>query len=102
MIEANEDISLITERQLQDVQEGQALAKAIAEGHMEHPARLVRQPQPDLDTTSHQIAKTQTLQPQPVVDRPADPDAAFRHIRLAAVAVIVLILFLAWFRQRKG
>ena len=31
MIEANEDIALVTDRQIRDVEQGQAQAKAIAE-----------------------------------------------------------------------
>ena len=103
MIEANEDITLVTEQQVRDVEQGQAQAKAIAEGREIHPA-LLAQPQtaPDLDTPPVQTA-AQTLQPQPEpIRQPADPDAAFRHIRLAAVAVIVLVLFILWLRQRKG
>ncbi len=101
MIEANEDITLITDRQLRDVEQGQAQARAIAEGRETHPA-LLAQNQPSADPapeTPQTVA--QTLQPEPN-RQPSDPDAAFRHIRLAAVAVIVLILFFLWLRQRTA
>lgn len=102
MIEANEDITLVTEQQIRDVEQGQAQAKAIAEGREIHPALLAQlsnapastdQPSPE--------TKTQTLQPEPV-QSPADPDATFRHVRLGIVALIVVILFFLWLRQRRG
>ena len=102
MIEANEDITLVTEQQLRDVEQGQAQAKAIAEGREIHPALLAQQQTaPAIDTPQAPQTTAQTLQPEPVRP-PADPDATFRHIRLAAMAVIVLVLFFLWLRQRKG
>ena len=102
MIEANDDITLVTEQQLRDVEQGQAQAKAIAEGREVHPALLAQQQGASaIDTPQAPQTTAQTLQPEPV-RQPADPDATFRHIRLAAVAVIVLILFFLWLRQRKG
>ncbi len=102
MIEANEDISLKVEQQLRDVEEGQALAKAIAEGRETHPALLAQQqtvPSSDVQPSSETTA--QTLQPEPVKP-PSDPDATFRHVRLGIVAIIALILLILWIRQRKG
>ena len=102
MIEANEDITLVTEQQLRDVEQGQAQAKAIAEGREIHPALLAQQQTaPAIDTPQAPQTTAQTLQPEPVRP-PADPDATFSHIRLAAMAVIVLVLFFLWLRQRKG
>ena len=100
MIEANEDISLVTERQMRDVEQGQAQAKAIAEGREVHPAVLETEaatPPPTLDVAAQ---VTQTIQPPP--GPPPDPDAAMRHLRLSIVAVIVLVLFFVWLRQRKS
>ena len=105
MIEANEDISLVTERQLRDVEQAQAQAKAIAEGREVHPALLeaassASGPTPvDLSLPSAQTA-AQTIQ-QPLKP-PPDPDAAMRHLRLSIVAVIVLVLFFFWLRQKKS
>ena len=102
MIEANEDISLKVEQQLRDVEDGQAQAKAIAEGREVHPA-LLAQPQtaPNLDTPPTAETTAQTLQPE-LIPSPSDPDATFRHIRLGIVFVIAIILFLIWIRQRKS
>ena len=102
MIEANEDISLVTERQMRDVEEGQAQAKAIAEGREVHPALLTQKS--DGYAPSGQPAsetEAQALQPEPVRP-PADPEAAFRHVRLGIVAILVMILFFLWLRQRRG
>ena len=102
MIEANEDISLKVEQQLRDVEEGQAQAKAIAEGREVHPAFLAQQ-QTTSDLETQPVAETaaQTIQPEPVKP-PADPEATFRHVRLAVVAIIAMLLFILWLRQRKS
>ncbi len=102
MIEANEDITLVAEQQVRDVERGMAQAKAIAEGREIHPA-LLAQPQTDspADQPPAQTEHAQTLQPGPV-QPPPDPEATFRHVRLGIVAIIVIILFILWLRQRKG
>ena len=104
MIEANEDITLVTERQMRDVEEGQSQAKAIAEGREVHPALLEAAsatPAIDLDSPTLE-ATAQTIQ-QPSSQPPSDPEAAIRHLRLSIVAVVVLVLFFVWIRQkRKG
>ena len=102
MIEANEDITLVTEQQLRDVEKGQAQAKAIAEGREVHPALLAQQ-QTVPNSDDHPLTETaaQTLQPEPVKP-PSDPDATFRHVRLGIVAIIAIILLILWIRQRKG
>ena len=66
MIEANENISLKVEQQLRDVEEGQAQAKAIAEGREIHPALLAQQ-QASHDQDEQSVTKTtaQTIQPEP-------------------------------------
>ena len=102
MIEANEDITLVTEQQLRDVEHGQAQAKAIAEGREIHPAILAQQQTtPNSDDQPATETTAQTLQPEPAKP-PSDPDATFRHVRLGIVAIIALILLILWIRQRKG
>ncbi len=101
MIEANEDISLKVEQQLRDVEEGQAQAKAIAEGREVHPAFLAQQQTTsDLDDQPTTEITAQTLQPEPGTP-PSDPEATFRHVRLGIVILIAIILFFLWLRQRK-
>ena len=102
MIEANEDISLKVEQKLRDVEEGQALAKAIAEGREIHPALLAQQPTTsDLDNQPVAETMVQTIQPE-LPPPPSDPEATFRQVRLGIVAIIALILLILWLRQRKG
>lgn len=101
MIEANEDITLVTERQMRDVEQGRAQAKAIAEGLEIHPALLAADASAAPVATVQEMPLTvQTLQHEPK-HRPADPETTFRHIRLAVLAVLVLVLLLIWIRQRK-
>ena len=101
MIEANEDITLVTERQMRDVEEGQSQAKAIAEGREVHPAILeAASATPAIDLASPPTEVTaQTIQ-QPS-QPPPNPEAALRHLRLSIVAVIVLVLFFVWIRQKR-
>ena len=101
MIEANEDITLVTELQLRDVEQGQAQAKAIAEGREIHPSLLAQQ-QTTSDLDDQPVAETaaQTIQPEPAKP-PSDPEATFRHIRLGIVILIAIILFFLWLRQKK-
>ena len=102
MIEANDDITLVADRQLRDVELGQAQAKAIAEGREIHPALLAQQSDVPAATEHHEAeTRTQSIQPEPVKP-PSDPDATFRHIRLGIVALIVVILFFLWLRLRKS
>ena len=101
MIEANEDISLKVEQQLRDVEEGQALAKAIAEGREIHPALLAQQQTTsDLDNQPATETTAQTIQPEPAPP-PSDPEATFRLVRFGIVVLIAIILFFLWLRQRK-
>ena len=101
MIEANEDITLVTERQMRDVEEGQSQAKAIAQGREVHPALLdAASATSAIDPASqHMEVTVQTVQQQPPPS--SDPNAAMRHLRLSIVAVIVLVLFFVWIRQKR-
>ncbi len=102
MIEANEDIALVTDRQVRDVEQGQAQATAIAEGREVHPAVLEAAsatPAVDLASPPMEVAAQTIQQPQ---KPPTNPDTAMRHLRLSIVAVIVLILFFVWLRQKKS
>ena len=101
MIEANEDISLVTERQMRDVEQAQAQAKAIAEGREEHPA-LANLAVESAPSNTPQPAEQTLALVQPPIAPPPDPDAAMRHLRISIVAVIVLVLFFFWLRQKKS
>ena len=101
MIEANEDISLVTERQIRDVEQAQAQAKAIAEGREEHPAQANLAVE-SISSNAPQPTGQACVIVQPPIAPPPDPDAAMRHLRLSIVAVIVLVLFFFWLRQKKS
>ena len=101
MIEANEDISLVTERQMRDVEQAQAQAKAIAEGREEHPAQANIAVE-SVSSNVPQLSEQTGVIIQPPNVPPPDPDAAVRHLRLSIVTVIVLVLFLFWLRQKKS
>lgn len=101
MIEANDDIALVTERQLRDVEQAQAQAKAIAEGREEHPALAHLAVESAPADTPQPIEQASALV-QPPIAPPPDPDAAMRHLRLSIVAVIVLVLLFFWLRQKKS
>ena len=103
MIEANEDITLVTERQLHDVEEGQAQATAIAEGREAHPAELAAQLQSTVSAGNPSDTPVQTqIEVRQPDGPPPDPDTAMRHLRISIVAVMALVLFLVWLRQRKS
>ena len=105
MIEANEDIALVADRQIRDVEQAQAQATAIAEGREVHPALLeaassASGPTPvDLSLPSAQTTAQAIQQP---FKPPTDPDVAMRHFRLSIAAVVVLVLLLFWLRQKKS
>ena len=101
MIEANEDISLVAERQIRDVEQGQAQAKAIAEGREMHPADIAAQEAtPSADVPPAQ--EHAQILVEPSAKPPPDPDAALRHLRLSIVAIIALVLFFFWLRQKRS
>ena len=102
MIEANEDISLVTEQQVRDVEQGQAQARAIAEGREVHPAILAAQAEADNVPPPPETAAIETHTIQRPAGPPPDPDAAKRHLRLSIAVIVVLVLFLLWLRQRAA
>lgn len=97
MIEAKEDIALLVDQQINDVQAGQKQYKAIAEGLEPHPLEIAQADQPAaVDNTTVAIVQV----PRPM-SPPPDPDRAMRHLRLSAVVILALFLFLLWLRQRR-
>lgn len=53
----------------------------------------------DVESSSNQQVTTGSLQKDKTP--PADPQAAMRNIRFAAVGLIIVILFVLWVRQRR-
>ncbi len=107
MVEANEDISIVVERQVHDVEVAKAQATAIAEGREVHPAVLAAQAQASYAAEQAQTESQSATAPaaqsiQQPAGPPPDPDAAMRHFRLSIAVVVGLALFLLWCRQRRA
>lgn len=115
MIEANENIDLVTMRRQQEVQQAQhSYQQAVSEG------RLAVRPRQGESAdgraapvaadyggagrqaaTSAPIPEATTSVPPPQAI-PADPEVAWRHTRLAVTAGLVLLLLVVWIWQKKS
>ena len=102
MIEASENIDLVTMRRQQEMRQAQeAYQKAVSEGRLavrpwqgestDGRAALVAA---DYGGAGRQVATSAPL--------PADPEAAWRHTRLAITAGLVLLLLVVWVWQKKA
>ena len=116
MIEANDNIDLVTMRRQQDLgQARETYRRAVSEGRMvvrsrqgaptDGRAALVAA---DRDGAGGQVATT-SAQPAvatsatlPVEVPPADPEAAWRHTRLAITAGMVVLLLVVWIWQKRA
>ena len=96
MIEANEDITLVVEHQLQDVQAAQEQAKAVAEGRQAHPALSSDAPQTNAPVL--EIANTTQQADVPVSGHP--PAQSIPVVRLSLAAFFVLLLLVLVLRRR--
>lgn len=105
MIEANDNIDLVTMRRQQEMRQAQeSYRKDVSEG------RLVVKPHTTVDAagwgqpTLPQPAQPAATEVQPVetVPPPVDPEAAWRHTRLAITAGIVVLLLVVWIWQKKA
>ena len=112
MIEANENIDLVTMRRQQEVQQAQhAYQQAVSEGRLavrprqggstDGRAALVAA---DYGGADRQVATSATLPADASARRPyqADPEVAWRHTRLAITAGLVLLLLVVWIWQKKS
>ena len=94
MIEANENIDLVTMRRQQEMRQAQeSYQKAVSEGRLE--------------VKPHTAAEVSTVvatevQPVEAVPTPVDPEVAWRHTRLAITAGIVVLLLVVWIWQKKA
>ena len=105
MIEANENIDLVTMRRQQEMRQAQeSYQKAVSEGRLEVKPRTVETAegwgQPALTQPSQPVATE--AQPVEAVPPPADPEVAWRHTRLAITAGIVVLLLVVWIWQKKA
>lgn len=102
MIEENENIDLVTMRRQQEMQRAQeSYRQAVSEGRLAVRSRTVDQGQLALP----QPAPQQSVQPEATegqpTSRPADPEAAWRHTRLAITAGLVVLLLVVWIWQKR-
>ena len=94
MVEANADPEVVTSRIKRETR------NAAAEREQEA-AMAVESPVIAVESSAAGTLAVETVPPEPPPP-PVDPDTAFRRGRLGVVAVIVLVLFWAWLRQRRA
>lgn len=114
VIEANENVDLVTTRRQQDLERARReYRSAVTEGRLA--VRSARQENAQLavatsatfstsDTTSASASAAEAVEVQPVgaAPEPADPEAAWRYTRLALTAALVVVLLVVWIWQKKG
>ena len=115
MIEANENVDLVTMRRQQELRRAQdSYQRAVSEGRL-----VVRSQQgggtggraalvaAGHDGANGQVATgapppevaTSTIMPEET--RPPDPEVAWRHTRLAITAGLVVLLLVIWIWQKR-
>ena len=107
MIDANEDPGLVATRiardranrakRLADLKANPNRPRKLEEGGLHALPSMPPTPPPAALAESHALVSTSTL-----ASPPADPEAAFRRARIGVVAVVVLVLFWIWLRQRRA
>lgn len=96
MIEANEDIDLVTMRRQQEMRQAQeSYQKAVSEGRL-----AVVSPRTE-SSAQLAVAPAAAVEVQPA-KAPADPESAWRHTRLAITAGLVLVLIAVWIWQKRS
>lgn len=95
MIEASENIDLVTMRRQQEMRQAQeSYQKAVSEG------RLAAKSHAAVDANAVVAAEVQPA--EAVSPPPSDPEAAWRHTRLAVMAGLVVLLLVVWIWQKKA
>ena len=91
MVEASADPSVVTAQLKREL-------RAAEEERLEREAAESQALQPDGQGGALVVESVAQEPPPPP---PVDPDAAFRRGRIGVVAVVVLVLFWVWLRQRR-
>lgn len=94
MVEEAEDPAIVTERLTREM-------RYANEAYIRQEEDLVARRQ-SLMVENVGMGATEIQQVAPNEPEPADAETAFRHGRLAVVAVIVVILFWAWVKERQS
>ena len=111
MIEANENIDLVTMRRQQEVQQAQhSYQQAVSEGRLAvRPRQGETTGRAALVATDYggagmQVATSAAIPADASARRPyqVDPEIAWRHTRLAITAGLVLLLLVVWIWQKKS
>ncbi len=114
MIEANDNVDLVTMRRQQDMQRAQeSYQKAVAEGRLavrsartENAQLAVAQERdpPGEVATGATLSEASAAEVQPVEAVPPqkDPEVAWRHTRLAITAGLVVLLLVIWIWQKRA
>ena len=112
MIEVNEDVQLATNRREQEIHRSEeAYHRAVAEGRIvvktlegtngrlvvQHNALL-----PSIPPRERPETEAVEVQPVEAAPQPADPEAAWRHTRIALVAGLVILLLVVWIWQKRA
>ena len=95
MVEANADPEVVTSRIKRETRNAAVEREQEAAMAVESPAIAVEEP------SANGTLAVETVPPEPPPP-PVDADTAFRRGRLGVVAVVVLVLFWAWLRQRRA
>ena len=103
MIEANENIDLVTMRRQQEVRKAQEdYRQAVSEGRLAVRPRATERAQLEVATSAPApAAGSAEVMPSEVVPA-ADPEAAWRYTRLAVTAGLVLLLLVVWIWQKRS
>ena len=111
MIEVKEDVQLATNRREQEIHRSEEVYhRAVAEGRIvvrtreETTGRLVIQHnamEPSIPPRERPETVAVEEQPVEAAPPPADPEAAWRHTRIALVAGLVILLLVVWFWQKR-
>jgi len=94
MVEANADPEVVTSRIKRETRNAATEREQEAAMAVESPAIAV-------ESSAAGTLVVETVPPEPLSPS-VDADTAFRRGRLGVVAVVVLVLFWAWLRQRRA
>lgn len=93
MVEESEDAGVVTERIEREMREARAAARARAEA--------VAGLRAEVASSGAEEPVAALRVETPPAPPPVSAETAYRHGRLGVVAVLVLVLFWAWVRERR-